>query len=521
MSGTKRAVISVSDKRGAAELGKALSEAGWEILSTGGTAKALRAEGIPITDVSAHTGQPEILGGRVKTLHPKVLGGILARLPDQAEEMKANGIEAIDLVAVNFYPFRETIARPGVTPAEAVEQIDIGGPTMVRSSAKNHGRVTVLVDPDDYPAVIAHISKEEEVAGDLRRRLAQKAFGYVSRYDAAINAYLAGLDQDGGGDDGEGETFPESLPLEFERIQVLRYGENPHQQAAFYRADAAGGLSIADAEVLGGKELSYNNILDLAGAAELIADLGGTACAILKHTNPCGVGIADTPAAAYERGLACDPVSAFGSIIGYNCRVDAAAAEAMRELFVEAVIAPEFDEGALAIFRKKKNLRILRLPGLASQKRAGLDFRAVPGGVLVQEPDHMSAEEFDWKVVTPRGPTADEEKALHLAWTVSRHVKSNAIVLADQGGTVGIGAGQMSRVDSSRIAADRAVLPLEGCALGSDAFFPFRDGVDEAARRGVKAIAQPGGSKRDDEVIEAAAEHGIAMVFTGRRHFRH
>ena len=516
MSGTKRAVISVSDKRGAAELGKSLSEAGWEILSTGGTGKTLRAEGIPITDVSAYTSQPEILGGRVKTLHPKVLGGILARLPDQADEMKANGIEAIDLVAVNFYPFRETVARPGVTPAEAVEQIDIGGPTMVRSSAKNHGRVTVLVDPDDYPAVIVQILKGEEVAVDLRRRLAQKAFGYVSRYDAAINAYFADLHQDAGGD-----SFPESLPLEFERIQVLRYGENPHQQAAFYRADAAGGLSIADAEVLGGKELSYNNILDLAGAAELIADLGGTACAILKHTNPCGVGIADTPADAYKRGLACDPVSAFGSIIGYNCRVDAPAAEAMRELFVEAVIAPEFDEGALAIFRKKKSLRILRLPGLASQKRAGLDFRAVPGGVLVQEPDHMSAEEFDWKVVTPRGPTADEEKALHIAWTVSRHVKSNAIVLADQGGTVGIGAGQMSRVDSSRIAADHAVLPLEGCALGSDAFFPFRDGVDEAAKRGVKAIAQPGGSKRDDEVIEAAAEHGIAMVFTGRRHFRH
>ncbi|MBT4430302.1 MAG: bifunctional phosphoribosylaminoimidazolecarboxamide formyltransferase/IMP cyclohydrolase [Nitrospinaceae bacterium] len=521
MSEKRRAVISVSDKKGATELGKMLSETGWEILSTGGTAKALREGGVPVTDVSAYTGQPEILGGRVKTLHPKLLGGILARLPDQAEEMKGNGIEPVDLVAVNFYPFRETIARPGVTPAEAVEQIDIGGPTMVRASAKNHGRVTVLVDPEDYPKVIEQLSKDETVSDDLRRNLARKAFGYVSDYDAAISAYLSGLDaQPGADEEADDDLFPKNLSLGLERMQVLRYGENPHQRAAFYRS-AAEGLSIADAEVLGGKELSYNNLLDLAGAAELIADLGGTACAILKHTNPCGVGIADTPAEAYVRGLACDPVSAFGSIIGYNCRVDATAAEAMRELFVEAVIAPEFDEEALAIFRKKKNLRILRLPGLTSQKREGLDYRAVPGGVLVQTPDSMSAEEFEWKVVTPRGPTADEEKALHIAWTVSRHVKSNAIVLADQAGTVGIGAGQMSRVDSSRIAADRAVLPLEGCALGSDAFFPFRDGVDEAAKRGVKAIAQPGGSKRDDEVIEAAAEHGIAMVFTGRRHFRH
>ncbi|MFC1491004.1 bifunctional phosphoribosylaminoimidazolecarboxamide formyltransferase/IMP cyclohydrolase [Nitrospinota bacterium] len=514
---SRKAVISVSDKQGAAELGKALSDAGWEILSTGGTAKALRAEGIPITDVSAYTGQPEILGGRVKTLHPKLLGGILARLPDQFEEMEANEIDPIDLAAVNFYPFRETIARSGVTPAEAVEQIDIGGPTMVRASAKNHGRVTVLVDPGDYPAVIEYISQGEDIPDDLRRRLARKAFGYVSCYDAAVNAYLAGLDRDEGADD----LFPQVLPLELSRLQILRYGENPHQRAAFYRSGWADGLSVAEAEVLGGKELSYNNLLDLAGASEIIADIRGTGCAIIKHTNPCGVGLAETPAEAYKRALACDPVSAFGSIISYNCRVNAEAAEAMRELFVEAVIAPEFDEDALAIFRKKKNLRILRLPALATGKRSGLDIRSVPGGVLVQEPDRMSAEEFDWKVVTPRAPTPEEEKALHIAWTVSRHVKSNAIVLADGSGTVGIGAGQMSRVDSSRIAADRAVLPLEGCALGSDAFFPFRDGVDEAAKRGVKAIAQPGGSKRDDEVIEAAAEHDIAMVFTGRRHFRH
>jgi len=518
MGGLKRAVISVSDKQGAAELGKALNDAGWEILSTGGTAKDLRAEGVPVTDVSTYTGQPEILGGRVKTLHPKLLGGILSRLPDQVDEMTANNIEAIDLVAVNFYPFRETILRPGVTPAEAVEQIDIGGPTMVRSSAKNHGRLTVLVDPRDYPTVIGHISGGEDIPAGFRRSLARKAFSYVSAYDAVICDYLASLEDDNGADK---ELFPESLPLNLERIQVLRYGENPHQKAAFYRLGGGNGLSVSDAEVLGGKELSYNNLLDLGCASELIADFKGTACAILKHTNPCGVGLADTPAKAYRRALACDPVSAFGSIIAYNCRVDAAAAEAMRELFVEAVMAPEFDKEALAIFRKKKNLRILRLPGLVFEYRSGLDLRAIPGGVLVQEPDRMSTKEFDWKVVTPRSPSPREKKSLHIAWTVSRHVKSNAIVLADQSGTVGIGAGQMSRVDSSRIAAGRAVLPLEGCALGSDAFFPFRDGVDEAAKCGVKAIVQPGGSMRDEEVIEAAAEHGIAMVFTGRRHFRH
>ncbi len=517
MSRKRRAVISVSDKQGAVELGRALNGAGWEILSTGGTSKALRSDGVPVTDVADYTGQPEILGGRVKTLHPKLLGGILARLPDQASEMEANGIEPIDLVAVNLYPFRETIARPGVTLAEAVEQIDIGGPTMVRAAAKNHGRVTVLVDPVDYPAVIGHIEKGEDVPADLNRRLAEKAFRHVSGYDDAISSYLAGL---GGGGEA-GDPFPASLSLRAGRVQTLRYGENPHQQAAFYRLSDAGGISLADAEVLGGKDLSYNNLLDLAAAAELVSDLRGTGCAIIKHTNPSGVGLGGAPAAAYERALACDPVSAFGSIISFNCEVDLPAAEAMRELFVEAVLAPDFSDEALALFRKKKNLRILRLPGLGKAERAGMDIRSVPGGLLVQEPDRFSPGEFDWKVVTPRGPTPEEEKALHLAWTVTRHVKSNAIVLADQSGTVGIGAGQMSRVDAARLAADRAVLPVKGCALGSDAFFPFRDGLDEAAKCGVRAVAQPGGSKRDEEVIEAAAEHDIAMVFTGRRHFRH
>lgn len=516
MSGKRRAVISVSDKAGAVELGRALNNAGWEVLSTGGTAKALRDGDVPVTDVAAYTGQPEILGGRVKTLHPKLLGGILARLPDQAEEMKANGIEPIDLVAVNLYPFRETVARPGVTPAEAVEQIDIGGPTMVRAAAKNHGRVTVIVDPGDYPSVIKHIEKGGEVPSDLNRRLAEKAFRHVSSYDAAISSYLAGLDGE-----AEAELFPADLSIQAGRVQTLRYGENPHQAAAFYRLGEAGGISLAEAEVLGGKELSYNNLLDLAAAAELVSDVRGTGCVIIKHTNPSGVGVGDAPAAAYERALACDPVSAFGSIISFNCEVDLLAAQAMRELFVEAVIAPEFADDALALFRKKKNLRILRLPGLGTAERTGLDIRSVPGGLLVQEPDRFSPEEFDWKVVTPRAPSPEEERALHMAWTVTRHVKSNAIVLADQFGTIGVGAGQMSRVDAARLAAERAVLPTAGCALGSDAFFPFRDGLDEAAKCGVRAVAQPGGSKRDDEVIEAAAEHDIAMVFTGHRHFRH
>ncbi len=518
MSRKRRAVISVSDKAGAVELGRALSDAGWEILSTGGTAKALRDGDVPVTDVAAYTGQPEILGGRVKTLHPKLLGGILARLPDQAEEMEANGIEPIDLVAVNLYPFRETIARPGVTPAEAVEQIDIGGPTMVRAAAKNHGRVTVIVDPGDYSAIIRHIEKGEDLPADLNRRLAEKAFRHVSSYDAAISAYLTGLDGEG---EEDAELFPADLSLQAGRVRTLRYGENPHQQAAFYRLGDAGGISLADAEVLGGKELSYNNLLDLGAAAELVSDVGGTACVIIKHTNPSGVGVGDAPAAAYERALSCDPVSAFGSIISFNCEVDLAAAEAMRQLFVEAVIAPDFSGEALALFKKKKNLRILRLPGLGRAARAGLDIRSVPGGLLVQEPDRFTPGEFDWKVVTPRAPTPGEEKALHMAWTVTRHVKSNAIVLADQYGTIGVGAGQMSRVDSVRLAAERAVLPAAGCALGSDAFFPFRDGLDEAAKCGVRAVVQPGGSKRDDEVIAAAAEHDIAMVFTGHRHFRH
>ncbi|MYA97876.1 MAG: bifunctional phosphoribosylaminoimidazolecarboxamide formyltransferase/IMP cyclohydrolase [Nitrospinae bacterium] len=513
MSGKRRAIISVSDKRGAAELGAALTEAGWEVLSTGGTAKSLRDAGVPVREVSDYTGQPEIMGGRVKTLHPKVLGGILALLPDQEEEMRANDIAPIDLVAVNLYPFRETVAKPGVTREEAVEQIDIGGPTMVRAASKNHGRVAVLVDPDDYPDAIAHVRNGGHFPADWLAGLALKAFRHTASYDAAISGYLG---------DGDADALPERIEMNLDRVQTLRYGENPHQKGALYRLGGRDGFSLCDAEILGGKELSFNNLLDAAAAAELAHDLEGVGCAIIKHTNPCGVGLGDTQAAAYERALACDPVSAFGSVIGYNRKVDAHTAEAMRKLFVEAVVAPDFDDDALAIMRKKKNLRILRLGGLGGDSApAGPDMRSIPGGMLLQERDRLSDEEFRWEVVTPRAPSAEEEKALRIAWCVARHVKSNAIVMADKDGTVGVGAGQMSRVDSTRLAAERAVLPLEGCALGSDAFFPFRDGIDAAASHGVKAIAQPGGSMRDEEVIEAAAGHDIAMVFTGRRHFRH
>ena len=513
MSGKRRAIISVSDKTGAVELGAALAEAGWEVLSTGGTAKSLRDAGVPVREVSDYTGHPEIMGGRVKTLHPKVLGGILALLPEQDEEMRANDIAPIELVAVNLYPFRETVAKHGVTREEAIEQIDIGGPTMVRAASKNHGRVAVLVDPDDYTAAISHIRNGGCFPPDWLAGLALKAFRHTASYDAAISGYLGG---------GDAEPLPERIEANLERVQTLRYGENPHQKGALYRLGGQGGFSLCDAEILGGKELSFNNFLDAAAAAELAHDLEGVGCAIIKHTNPCGVGLGDTQAAAYERALACDPVSAFGSVIGYNRKVDAETAEAMRKLFVEAVVAPDFDDEALAIMRKKKNLRILRLQGLGGDSPpADLDMRSIPGGVLLQERDCLSDEEFRWEVVTPRAPSADEEKALRIAWRVARHVKSNAIVMADKDGTVGVGAGQMSRVDSTRLAAERAVLPLAGCALGSDAFFPFRDGIDAAASHGVKAIAQPGGSMRDEEVIEAAAEHDIAMVFTGRRHFRH
>ena len=453
------------------------------------------------------------MGGRVKTLHPKILGGILALLPEHEEEMHANGIVPIDLVAVNLYPFRETVARRGVERAEAVEQIDVGGPAMARAAAKNHARVAVLVDPADYPAAITHVRSGGPFPRDWLADLARKAFRHTANYDAAIADYL---------DAGEEDALPERIDLRLDRVQTLRYGENPHQRGALYRLDGAGGgFSLCDAERLGGKELSFNNLLDAAAAAELANDLEGVGCAIIKHTNPCGVGLGGSPAAAYERALACDPVSAFGSVIGCNRKVDAETARAMRELFVEAVVAPDSTKRRSPSCVRGKTSESCAFGGWAPPRRRGATCARFPAAFSCRSATASRTRSFAGRLVTPRAPSEEEERALRIAWRAARHVKSNAVVLADASGSVGVGAGQMSRVDAVRLAAERAVLPTGGCALGSDAFFPFRDGVDAAASCGVKAIAQPGGSVRDEEVIEAAAGHDVAMVFTGRRHFRH
>tara|TARA_Y100000588_G_scaffold394429_1_gene514906 strand:+ start:1476 stop:3023 length:1548 start_codon:yes stop_codon:yes gene_type:complete len=515
MSDKKRAILSVSDKKGIEKIGKVLQKADWEIISTGGTANILKSSGVEVVQASDYTGQPEILDGRVKTLHPKILGGILGRV-DQKSELESNKIPCIDLVIVNLYPFRETISNPEVPLQDALEKIDIGGPTMVRAAAKNHGRVAVVVEPEDYDELIGYIESGEDFTDIFLKRLAFKAFDHVSSYDSAIASFLSKSTKN------KDNYFAPKIEMSLKREKVLRYGENPHQKGSFYSFQSDGNFSLSKTVILGGKELSFNNYLDVSAACELVSDLKGNACAILKHTNPCGVGIEGKQVDSYKRALACDPISAFGSVIGFNKTVSEETAEEMRSLFVEVVVAPEFDEKALQIFQKKKNLRILKCPGLASFPIAGVDVRAVPGGLLVQERDSFSDEEFsDWSVMTPRSPTPSEEKALKIAWSIVRHVKSNAIVLANETGTIGVGAGQMSRVDSTQLAVSRSLFPVDGCALASDAFFPFRDAIDQAAEFGVKAIIQPGGSVKDEEIIEAAKEKDIAMVFTGRRHFRH
>ncbi len=511
----KRAIISVSDKKGIEKIGEVLQKADWEIISTGGTANVLKSSGVEVMQASDYTGQPEILGGRVKTLHPKILGGILGRV-DQESEMESSNIPRIDLVIVNLYPFRETVSDPNVSLQDALEKIDIGGPTMVRAAAKNHGRIAVVVEPEDYEQLIEYIESGKDFSERFLKNLAFKAFDHVSSYDSAIASYLSKSTKN------EVDYFAPKIEMSLKREKVLRYGENPHQKGSFYSFQTDERFSLSNTIILGGKELSFNNYLDVSAACELVSDLQGNACAILKHTNPCGVGIEEKQIDSYKRALACDPVSAFGSVIGFNKIVSEETAEEMRSLFVEVVVAPEFDEKALKIFQRKKNLRILKCPGLASFPITGVDIRAVPGGLLVQERDSFSKEEFhDWSVMTPRAPMPSEVKALKIAWSIVRHVKSNAIVLANESGTIGVGAGQMSRVDSTQLAVSRSVLPVDGCALASDAFFPFRDAIDQAAEFGVKAIVQPGGSVKDEEIIEAAKEKDIAMVFTGRRHFRH
>jgi len=521
------ALLSVSDKRGVVEFARSLVGRGWEIVSTGGTARALRGGDVPVIEVAEFTGFPELMAGRVKTLHPAVHAGILARrsVTSDMEELRKHDLSPIDLVAVNLYPFRETVARATVSEAEALEQIDIGGPTLLRAAAKNHPFVWAVCDPDDYDTVLGSIEGTEDP--ELRRRLAAKVFLHTAAYDAAIAGHLEPPTI------GEG---PVELPLE--RVQVLRYGENPDQSAAFYRDPSVGAWGLPGLRQLQGKELSYNNLLDVDGALLALGPfLNGesAACAILKHTTPCGLAVGRTCAEAFQKARACDPMSAFGSTVAFNEPVTEAAAEAMSDLFVECVVAPGYAAAALRLLQAKSNLRILEpIEGAdfgrpIGHVRAGVEVRGVRGGVLVQsapapvDPAAIARGE-GITVATRRRPTNEEWKDLGFAWAAIQSVKSNAILLARDGATIGIGAGQMSRVDAVKISvrkAGEAGLETDGCVLASDAFFPFRDNIDVAAEAGVRTIVQPGGSIRDEEVIEAADEHEIAMVLTGRRLFRH
>ncbi|HVF92390.1 MAG TPA: bifunctional phosphoribosylaminoimidazolecarboxamide formyltransferase/IMP cyclohydrolase, partial [Blastocatellia bacterium] len=518
---------SVSDKTGLAEFARRLIAHGIEIVSTGGTAKLLRSEGLAIRDVSDLTGFPEILSGRVKTLHPKVHGGILAMRsnPDHDRQARENAIEYIDLVIVNLYPFSETVEREGVEVEEAIENIDIGGPSMIRSAAKNFEDVVVVVDPSDYPVIADEMDASGGAVSRLTRlRLARRAFEATALYDAAIARFLINRV----GIEPEAETLrvenPSDLPARlalFARKEMdLRYGENPHQRAALYLTDGPG-QGIARAVKLQGKELSFNNLIDLDAAWRLVCDFPDTACVIIKHTNPCGAALGAAAVEAFERAKATDPVSAFGGIIGFNRTVDLAAAQAIAGTFFEAVVAPGYEQDALDALASKKNLRVMQTSPATSVGPA-FDIRVISdNGMLVQDPDLGTLDDARLRVVSERKPSEEEMRAMRFAWIVAKHVKSNAIVYAVEGQLVGVGAGQMSRIDSVKIGAMKAQLPLAGTVLASDAFFPFRDGVDEAARVGVTAIIQPGGSVRDEEVMAAANEHNMAMVFTGMRHFKH
>ena len=511
------ALLSVSDKRGLASFARGLAELGFELLSTGGTLDALRREGVQARAVSQYTGSPEILGGRVKTLHPRIHGGLLARLdqPADREELAAHAIEPIAVVAVNLYPFRETIQK-GVSRDEAIEQIDIGGPAMVRASAKNARHVTVVVDPGDYDAVLAELRANGSTSEETRRRLQRKAFAHTAAYDASIAQWLA---------QSAGEPFPEELSVSFQKVQVLRYGENPHQRAAFYREYAAPQqATVAFSRVLQGKELSYNNLLDLDAALALVVEFPERPGAVvIKHNTPCGVAMADALERAYRVARSVDELSAFGGVVALNREVDEGTSRALAETFLEAVIAPSFSKPALEVLSSRKNLRLLEAgPALAqgSPPRPAQEIRTVSGGALVQDRDAVEPT-AEWKVVTKRRPTDDELRALKFAWRVCKHVKSNAIVFSTGEQLLAQCGGQTSRVDSTRIAAQRGGAALQGSAAASDAFFPFRDGLDEIARAGASCVVQPGGSVRDAEVIAAADEHGMAMVITGVRHFRH
>jgi phosphoribosylaminoimidazolecarboxamide formyltransferase/IMP cyclohydrolase len=507
-----RALISVSDKRGIAKFARELVTLGWEIVSTGGTAHVIRQSDIEVVPIEAVTGFPEILDGRVKTLHPAVHAALLARhdLPEHVEELASHGFAPIDMVVVNLYPFKETIGRPDVKLMDAVEQIDIGGPSMLRSAAKNHPGVLVIVDPSDYDRVLDAVRSGADSA-DLRRELAAKVFAHTASYDTVIAQYLA-----------KGSTdLPRTTSFVLERRQMLRYGENPYQRAALYSTGEGRGIDAISQ--LHGKELSFNNLLDIEGASSAVAPWPDRpACAVIKHTTPCGVALGKTPKEAYERALATDPTSAFGSVVAFNTVVDATTAEAMADLFVEVVVAPRFHDDAVDVFKRKKNLRVVELP--LPDSRPALDVKRLRGGMLVQDRFTFDPDEAEWKTVTKREPTDAEWTDLRFAWAAVAGVKSNAILLARDESAIGIGAGQMSRVDATFLAlhkAREAGHDPDGSVLASDAFFPFADSIQQAAEAGIRAIIQPGGSVRDDEVRDAADAHGIAMVLTGKRQFRH
>jgi phosphoribosylaminoimidazolecarboxamide formyltransferase/IMP cyclohydrolase len=545
----KRALISLSDKSGAVDFARALTELGVKLISTGGTAKTLRDAGLNVKDVADVTGFPEMMDGRVKTLHPKIHGAFLALRDNEAHvaSMNEHSITPIDMVVVNLYPFEDTIARDNVSLEDAVENIDIGGPAMIRSASKNWRDVAVVTDPRLYSDLIAELKANDgSLSLETRQRFAVLAYTRTASYDLAISSYLAGkltddqlesieplnplqnltfIESDEMNVDDESpasSTLTDDIEIRLTKLSDLRYGENPHQKAAIYTAGETGG--VANAEQLHGKEMSFNNYVDAEAAWNLVQDFDDLAVAIIKHTNPSGVGIGASNFEAYRRALSTDPVSAFGGIVAFNQKVDAEAARSVIEVFSEVIVAPDFDDDALEIFRSKKNLRLLRLNATNNDQRSTIRFKQISGGFLAQDADAYNVSTADLRTVSKRQPTEPELKAMLLAWRVCKHVKSNAIVLANESQTIGVGSGQMNRVDSVRIAAMRAErfgLPIKGSALASDAFFPFRDNVDEAAEMGVTAIIQPGGSVKDDESIAAADEHGISMVFTGYRHFNH
>ena len=520
---SRRALVSVSDKSDLGPFVKGLVALGFEIVSTGGTRRFLIEQGVPVTDISQYTGFPEMMDGRVKTLHPKVHGGLLGRpdLPEDAQSMREHGILPFEIVVCNLYPFEATVARPGVSLEEAIENIDIGGPSMIRSASKNHAYVGVVTRPGQYGQVLDAL-QAGPLPAELRRELAAAAFEMTARYDRAIANYMARI---ASGPDAA--KFPETLSLSFQRRQELRYGENPHQEAAFYVEANPPASSLAAAEQLHGKELSYNNLLDLDAALNLVREFPGPAAVVLKHNNPCGAGIGKSLVEAFQRAWAGDPVSAFGSILGFNRPVDLDVAEELcqADRFVEAIIAPDYTADAFEALttrsKWKVNVRLLKCAGLSDSRPPDIDFRRVSGGLLVQDRDTGAPPEGNWQSVTKRPPGGQELSDLEFAWTVCRHVKSNAIVFAKEGMIIGVGAGQMSRVDSVTIAAHKSQGRSSGAVVASDAFFPFRDGIDLAAKAGITAIVQPGGSRNDVETIVACNEHEIAMLFTGRRHFRH